>query len=279
MSTPNSHTPTLNRSSDLVNERAARMEQNFTTTMLAFNASPRQVGVRLGWRLAALTTAMCCQSLLGDPPPAPPTPPAGETVPGQPAVIHDITRTDPFCLRVERLMADGMPRAAAVAQASSEFAAENAGENAGENLGRNQEECLYNELTVLYCNAEGKIHRFQIRLNSKCVDDMWAVPGCTPLTCPPGVVPPAPCNLPTCASSGNVPMWDTTINPACFGLPATVTCAWVYPSTTTPEWGPCEKIIVDCSCFPEFASCVGLSIECRNPAAPKQANDPCPNCQ
>jgi hypothetical protein len=215
----------------------------------------------LGLGLGA--ASVCSTTLLADPP----IPPGGDPIPGQPAVIHDSSRSDPFCVRVEELMADGLPRAAAVAQASREVVPEDG------------EECLYYALSILYSDDTGKVHRFSVRINAKCLDDMWTTPGCTPLTCPPGVVPPAPCNLPACTTAGQVPMWDTTIDPVCFGLPTSVTCAWIYPQTTTPEWGPCEKILDTCVCFPEFATCAGLAIECRNPVAPKRANDPCPNCE
>lgn len=190
---------------------------------------------------------------------------AADDVPGQspPAWIH--SRSDPFAKRVEQLVAEGMPREAAEGQARAELLPEGA------------TECLAYTFVVIWCE-DGVLKRAYKRVESNCIDEIASTSGCTPLTCPPGWAPPAPCPLPACPAP-RVPMWDTLVNPTCAGLPGTVGCVWMYPTAPTPSWGPCGGVLT-CACFPELdGSCQTLFIECRNPAAPKQEGDPCPDCQ
>jgi len=196
---------------------------------------------------------------------APPTPPGALDDPNQPTVVRDVQRSHPFSVRVENLMAGGMSAEEARAQALQEL-----GTPGGP-------DCLVYEIEVLYCTGNGSIARLRKLISSKCLDDMWGRPGCTPLTCPPGWSPPQPCQLSPCQNGWQRPMWDTAIDASCFGLPSSVTCAWIYPTTTVPFWGPCDGL-VDCSCLPELANCTTLTVECRNPSRPAQVGDPCPNC-
>lgn len=196
---------------------------------------------------------------------APPTPPGGTDNPTQPTVIRDVERSDPFSVLTEDLVASGMTlpeaRAAALQQ-----------------LGQPQgPECLVYELEIIYCDSAGKTHRFRVLIGSNCLDPMWTTPGCIPLTCPPDATPPIPCVLPTCANPDHRPMWDTAINAACFNLPPSIACAWVYPTATLPFWATCTGNI-DCSCFPGLVECNGIVVECRNPSKPQQVGDPCPSC-
>ena len=193
-----------------------------------------------------------------------PSAPADD-VPGQlpPPWIH--ARSDPFARRVEELVAQGAARDAAESQAREEL------------LPEGSTECLGYTFVVIWCE-DGVPKRAYKRITSNCIDEIASTAGCTALTCPPGWAPPAPCPLPSCPPP-RIPMWDTAVDPVCAGLPATVGAVWMYPTAPTPSWGPCEGLL-GCSCFPELdTSCATLVIECRNPAAPMQIGDPCPDGQ
>lgn len=190
---------------------------------------------------------------------------AADDLPGQVPPSLARQHSDEFALRVEELVADGTPRTAAEELARGELLAEGS------------TECLAYPFCLIWCEG-GSIRRAYKRIDSNCIDDIATTQGCTPLTCPPGWAPPAPCPLPTCTAP-QVPMWDTIVDPNCAGLPTSVSCVWMHPTSTTPAWGPCPGVL-KCDCFPEIEfACQSLVVECRNPAAPCQEGDLCPNCR
>ena len=185
--------------------------------------------------------------------------------PGQAPVFHDVAMSDPFCVRVEQLVDGGATLIDAESQALQEL------------VGDDAESCLGYTIEIMYCDSNGMVTRFRKTINAKCLDQLW-LSGCIPLTCPPGHVEGEPCVLTPCPL-GRRPMWDTEITPECFGLPATILCAWVYPVSTHSRWVPCNGILATCDCFPEFTPpCTSLTVECRNPASPALPGDSCPNC-
>ncbi len=189
---------------------------------------------------------------------------AAEDLPGQVPPTLARQHSDLFALRVEELVADGTPRTVAEEQARTELVAEG------------ETECLAYTFVVVWCEG-GSIRRAYKRIDSTCIDNIAEASGCVPLTCPPGWAPPAPCPLPACPSP-QVPMWDTLVVPTCAKLPASVNCVWMYPVSPSPTWGPCSDVL-KCECFPELEfSCQTLAVECRNPQAPRQVGDLCPNC-
>lgn len=202
------------------------------------------------WKAAAsllLAFGLCTAAGRGDPP------------------ILDRVHSDPFALRVEELVLDGTPREVAVEQARIELHLVD------------EDFCLCFIFEVRWCASDG-IHRAYKLINASCLDAMEATPGVTPLTLPAGWAPPMLSPLPTCPAP-QVPMWDTFVNPSCAGLPMSVQCVWMYPTSPTRSSGPCTQLL-GCECFPTFAeNPTALVVECRDPAAPSQEGDPCPNCQ
>ena len=183
---------------------------------------------------------------------------------GDPPFRTDRNRSDAYALRIEELLGEGTPASIAEDIARVEF---------DDGTGT---ECLTHTIALYYC-IDGQVTRVLKRINSACLEAIGATPGCTPLVCPPGWAPPAPCPLMPCAAP-KVPMADTLVDPTCAGLPGSVLCVWMYPLATTPSWTPCTGIL-GCGCFPEIASdCAGLTIECRNPASPRNADGECPDC-
>jgi len=183
---------------------------------------------------------------------------------GAPPIL-DRVHSDPFALRVEELVQDGTPREVAVEQARIELHLDD------------EIFCLGFTFVVMWCEG-GSVPRAYKRINADCLDAMAATRGVTPLTLPVGWAPPMLSPLPTCPAP-QVPMWDTSVLPSCAGLPLGVQCLWMYPTSPTPSWGPCTELL-GCDCFPELAvTPAALVIECRDPSAPSQAGDPCPNCQ
>jgi hypothetical protein len=189
--------------------------------------------------------------------------------PAEPPVRTDRERCDPFALRVEDLVAAGHPQSVAEEIAAGEF-------DDGSGV-----DCLTHTVVIYYC-VNGQVNRVLRRVNSLCLESFGGSSGCTPLVCPPGWAAPDPCPLMSCPAP-KVPMLETRISWACAGLPSSVSCVWLYPTSTTPTWTPCSGVpgtgILNCDCFPGMLDdCTELSVECRNPASPRHAGGACPDC-
>ena len=191
--------------------------------------------------------------------------PNAESVPmSDPPFRTDRDRSDAYALRIEELLANGTPADTAELIAHTEF-------DDGSGV-----DCLTHTIAIFYC-VDGQLARVLKRINSACLEAPGAESGCTPLVCPPGWAPPAPCPLMQC-NPPKVPMLDTFADWTCAGLPSSVDCVWMYPISTTPSWTPCTGIL-GCDCFPEIATnCANLTIECRNPASPRNSEGECPDC-
>ena len=189
--------------------------------------------------------------------------------PAEPPVRTDRERCDPFALRVEDLVAAGHPQSVAEEIAAGEF-------DDGSGV-----DCLTHTVVIYYC-VNGQVNRVLRRVNSLCLESFGGSSGCTPLVCPPGWAAPDPCPLMSCPAP-SVPMLEARINWACAGLPSSVSCVWLYPTSTTPTWTPCSGVpgtgILNCECFPGMLDdCTELRVECRNPASPRNAEGECPDC-
>ena len=198
---------------------------------------------------------------------------AGDDSPGgppaDPPVRTDRERCDPFALRVEDLVAEGQTR-----EIAEEIAAQEFSDGSGV-------DCLTHTIAVYYC-VNGQINRVLRRVNSLCLESFGGSSGCTPLVCPPGWAAPDPCPLMVCPAP-KVPMLETPINWACAGLPSSVDCVWLFPTSTTPSWTPCSGVpgtgILNCDCFPGLLEdCTSLTVACRNPASPRNSEGECPDC-
>lgn len=190
---------------------------------------------------------------------------ADGTAEPEPPFRTDRDRSDPFALRVEDLMQDGTPAAIAEEIALREF---------DDGMGT---ACLTHTVALLYC-VDGKLNRVLKRLHSSCLEALGGTSGCTPLVCPPGWTGPTPWPTVMPCPAPLVPMVDTMVDWNCAGLPSSVGCVWMFPTSTTPSWTPCDGIL-GCSCFPLLVTdCAALTIECRNPSNPRNSEGECPDC-